>query len=115
MPKNTSRYERLKEWGYPDVQYQHGPDRGDHHLTINGFKVPATTNVVIEDDADAACPKVTVTFLAASVNARPATPEQAYTQQASALFESLYRAHLHPRLERLEALLTPPEGAGLTD
>lgn len=68
MSRDTSRYERLKEWGHPDVQYQHGPAREDHHLVIDGFKVPAITSVTIEDDVTAGCPRITVTFLAASVN-----------------------------------------------
>lgn len=109
MPKNTSRYQTLKEWGHPDVQYQHGPAREDTRLVIDGFKVPAVTSVVIEDDAEAACPKVTVTFLAASVRSAPTTLEEAFAQQAGELFEDIYQRHLQPRLERLEARLDSPK------
>jgi len=66
------RYKTFREWGYPDVEYRHGPSKSDHRVVIDGFKVPAITSVTIEDDVKAGCPRVTVTFLAASVN-KPAS------------------------------------------
>lgn len=68
MADNESTYRTLKADGLPDVIHESVVGWAGHHaLKINGFSLPAVTNVSITDKAGE-IPTVTVTFLAASIN-----------------------------------------------